>query len=608
MIRNKMNKILAASAIVCAASVATQANAAEIDNVIDSVSIEGRAVSTTGTVINAPEGLNLRQGPSTSTPILRLLPNGTTFSILSTSNGWHKIEYNGIYGYVSATYVKTSTTGSSSNSDIAMSATGKVHTGEGIGLNLRQNPSTSSSIVTVMPENATVTIVAKNGSWYKVNYNGKTGYAHGDYITLNSSSNNNNSSSNSGTSSNNGDVAMSATGKVYTGEGVGLNLRQSPSTSSSIVTVMPENATVTIVAKNGSWYKVNYNGKTGYAHGDYITLNSSSNNNNSSSNSGTSSNNGDVAMSATGKVYTGEGVGLNLRQSPSTSSSIVTVMPENATVTITAKNGAWYKVNYNGKTGYAHGDYITLNSNSNNNSSNSGTSSNNGDVAFSSAGYVGDTDNQGLNLRKSPSTSASVITVIPQGATVTITAKNGTWYKVNYNGNTGYVAASYIVLGEKPTNTPSADVQGTYEKVLAAMKAQIGSPYVWGGSGEYITYDSIATLKKRFPNEAAQGWYDAIDSRFYNAGYRAFDCSGLMQWGFAQAGVSISRTTYTQVNDGIGVSKSEAQPGDLLITNSQGHVGMYIGNNQWIESPTVGGYVRISTVNWNHIGYVRRVL
>ena len=520
MIRNKMNKILAASAIVCAASVATQANAAEIDNVIDSVSIEGRAVSTTGTVINAPEGLNLRQGPSTSTPILRLLPNGTTFSILSTSNGWHKIEYNGIYGYVSATYVKTSTTGSSSNSDIAMSATGKVHTGEGIGLNLRQNPSTSSSIVTVMPENATVTIVAKNGSWYKVNYNGKTGYAHGDYITLNSSSNNNNSSSNSGTSSNNGDVAMSATGKVYTGEGVGLNLRQSPSTSSSIVTVMPENATVTI----------------------------------------------------------------------------------------TAKNGAWYKVNYNGKTGYAHGDYITLNSNSNNNSSNSGTSSNNGDVAFSSAGYVGDTDNQGLNLRKSPSTSASVITVIPQGATVTITAKNGTWYKVNYNGNTGYVAASYIVLGEKPTNTPSADVQGTYEKVLAAMKAQIGSPYVWGGSGEYITYDSIATLKKRFPNEAAQGWYDAIDSRFYNAGYRAFDCSGLMQWGFAQAGVSISRTTYTQVNDGIGVSKSEAQPGDLLITNSQGHVGMYIGNNQWIESPTVGGYVRISTVNWNHIGYVRRVL
>ena len=590
MIKNKVNKILAASAIICATSIATQVHAAEIENNTEVANIQSRAVTTVGTVINAPNGLNLRKSASTNSSVLKVLSNGTKVNVLSTSNGWHRVEHNGVYGYVYASYIKTST---SSSSDVTMSATGKVKTNDGDGLNLRQSASTSSSIITVIPENATVTITAKNGSWYKVSYNGKTGYAHSNYITLNSSS------------SSNSDVTMSATGKVKTNDGVGVNLRKSTSTSSSIITVIPENATVTITAKNGSWYKVSYNGKTGYAHSNYITLNSSSNNN-SSSNTG----NGDVTTSGTGRVKTNSGVGLNLRQSASTSSSIVGVIPENATVTITAKNGSWYKVSYNGKTGYAHSDYIVMNSNSNNTNSgsNSNNTSNSGDVAFSSAGYVGNTNNEGLNLRKSPSTSASVITVIPQGATVTITAKNGTWYKVNYNGNTGYVASSYIVLGEKPSNTPSEDVQGTYEKVLAAMKAQIGNPYVWGGSGEYITDASIATLKSKFPNEAAKGWYDKIDRKFYNAGYRAFDCSGLMQWGFAQAGVSISRTTYTQVNDGYGVSKSEAQPGDLLITNSQGHVGMYIGNNQWIESPSVGNYIRIRTVNWNNIGYVRRVL
>ena len=514
MIKNKVNKILAASAIICATSIATQVHAAEIENNTEVANIQSRAVTTVGTVINAPNGLNLRKSASTNSSVLKVLSNGTKVNVLSTSNGWHRVEHNGVYGYVYASYIKTST---SSSSDVTMSATGKVKTNDGVGVNLRKSTSTSSSIITVIPENATVTITAKNGSWYKVSYNGKTGYAHSNYITLNSSSNNN-SSSNTG----NGDVTTSGTGRVKTNSGVGLNLRQSASTSSSIVGVIPENATVTITAKNGSWYKVSYNGKTGYAHSDYIVMNSNSNNTNSGSNS--------------------------------------------------------------------------------NNTSNSG------DVAFSSDGYVGNTNNEGLNLRKSPSTSASVITVIPQGATVTITAKNGTWYKVNYNGNTGYVASSYIVLGEKPSNTPSEDVQGTYEKVLAAMKAQIGNPYVWGGSGEYITDASIATLKSKFPNEAAKGWYDKIDRKFYNAGYRAFDCSGLMQWGFAQAGVSISRTTYTQVNDGYGVSKSEAQPGDLLITNSQGHVGMYIGNNQWIESPSVGNYIRIRTVNWNNIGYVRRVL
>ena len=87
-----------------------------------------------------------------------------------------------------------------------------------------------------------------------------------------------------------------------------------------------------------------------------------------------------------------------------------------------------------------------------------------------------------------------------------------------------------------------------------------------------------------------------------------FDCSGLMQWGFKQGGVSIGRTTYDQARNGVGVSVKNAQPGDLLLYSDKSHVGMYIGNGQWIESPNSRSVVRITNVPWSKIGIARRVL
>ena len=87
-----------------------------------------------------------------------------------------------------------------------------------------------------------------------------------------------------------------------------------------------------------------------------------------------------------------------------------------------------------------------------------------------------------------------------------------------------------------------------------------------------------------------------------------FDCSGFMQWGFNKANISIGRTTYDQIKSGVEVSLDDVQPGDLLFYSNLGHVGMYIGNGQWIESPNHGKTVRITNVPWSSIGRARRVL
>lgn len=80
-------------------------------------------------------------------------------------------------------------------------------------------------------------------------------------------------------------------------------------------------------------------------------------------------------------------------------------------------------------------------------------------------------------------------------------------------------------------------------------------------------------------------------------GPSAFDCSGFTSYVFRNAaGVEISRTTYSQVGVGQEVSYNELQPGDLVFTYGLDHVGIYVGNGQYIHAPYPGESVKVSPV------------
>lgn len=99
-------------------------------------------------------------------------------------------------------------------------------------------------------------------------------------------------------------------------------------------------------------------------------------------------------------------------------------------------------------------------------------------------------------------------------------------------------------------------------RAIAAAMSQLGVPYRWGGS-------SPAT---------------------------GFDCSGLVQWAYGQAGVRISRTTYTLWADTQRISIDQLQPGDLVFFSSLGHMGMYIGGGQMVHAPRTGKTVEVVSV------------
>jgi hypothetical protein len=115
---------------------------------------------------------------------------------------------------------------------------------------------------------------------------------------------------------------------------------------------------------------------------------------------------------------------------------------------------------------------------------------------------------------------------------------------------------------------------GDVAAVIAAAKAQIGQPYSWGGGN-------------------ADGPSFGIGK---GAGTKGFDCSGLTLYAYSKAGVKLGRTTYAQMDQGKKVdSIAKALPGDLVFWD--GHVAMYLGNNQVIHAPRTGQNVKIVPVN-----------
>ncbi|AOY54126.1 C40 family peptidase [Clostridium perfringens] len=496
-------------------------------------------------------------------------------------------------------------------------------------LRIRKSPSTSSDVIGYLTNGEIFNIDGKEGSWYKINANGKVGYIHGDYVK--EVSGNSNSSSNNSGSNSNLDTSLAGKKGTVVNVSTSLRVRQSPSTSSSVVGSLRGGQTFEIKGKSGSWYYINANGLTGYIHGDYVQVgeNSSNNGGQSSGNNGQSSENNsgmDTSLAGkTGKVVN-VSTSLRIRQSPSTSSSVVGSLSAGQTFKINGKNGAWYNIDAQGTKGHVHGDYVQVlsgneGSNSGSNNNQSGSENNNLDESYNGkAGKVVNVTTN-LRLRSQPSTSSSVLAYLLPNERFTLQGKTSSgWFKVNYNGKIGYLHEDYVKIvssdegangntgGSQNGSTSGGQVnQSKYEQVLSIMKSQIGSPYIYGGAGETLTSSLLSSLRRTFPDHAARGFYD-IPSNYLNGNYRAFDCSGLMQWSFRQAGISLGRTTWDQINNGYEVSPSNAKPGDLLFFSNLGHVGMYIGNGQWIEAPNKGKFVSITSVPWSKIGRARRVL
>ena len=384
-------------------------------------------------------------------------------------------------------------------------------------LNLRSEPSTDSTVITCVPKGTVVLVAGSSDGWYKVWYQGNEGYMSADYLSFTYSA-----------------KETFGTGTV---KGTGVRVRSGPSTGYSILGAVNTGKTLTVTGVSGNWYRVDYNGSIGYVCADYITV---SYGGGSTSKTSAPPVTTDSSVKGTG-IITGDYV--RMRSGPSTSYSILGSYNTGTKMTVTGASGDWYAVTYNGMKGYVYKQYLHMTD---------GTS------PVTAMDDTAAKTTAAVNMRSGPSTGYTSQRVLSAGTSVTITGKTGDWYRVSYNGSTGYIYKTYLTTG-------GSSAAGA--KIVEEAKKYQGVRYVYGGASP-----------------------------------SGFDCSGFVYYVYGQCGYSITRTATDQNSVGSYVSRSDLAPGDIIIfydsaIRSIGHAGIYIGDNQFIHASSGSGKIIISSLS-----------
>jgi cell wall-associated NlpC family hydrolase len=268
-----------------------------------------------------------------------------------------------------------------------------------------------------------------------------------------------------------------------------------------------------------------------------------------------------VAAPAVGTVTTSA---LNLRTGPGTGYAVITTLSYGTQGTVLGQSNGWYNIQTTHGTGWVSGTYFSVGA---------AAPTAPAPAPASGTGYV---TISALNMRTGPGTGYGVIAVLGYGTQGTIVGQANGWYNIQTTVGTGWVIGTYFSVGgapapAAPAPAPAPPAPAPASNVAAIAWQYVGYPYVYGAAGP-----------------------------------GAFDCSGFTQYVYARAGMSITRTTYTQYNTPgtrIG-SYAGLQSGDLMFfANTAGpgitHVGIYVGNGQMIHAGTPATGVEVTNINYS---------
>lgn len=254
---------------------------------------------------------------------------------------------------------------------------------------------------------------------------------------------------------------------------------------------------------------------------------------------------------------------VNFRQEPSTESTVLDKLYNGTRVAVLDQIDDWYQVAYDGDVGYMSAEYVETQP-----------------IMNISCGGAKVTTAV-LNLRSGPGTENDIVAKLAGGSVAKIIGINNGWFKVQYAGDTGYISPDYVEVtayaggyGKTSSGSSSSSAAarssgtstaatGTRQEIIDYAATLLGCKYVYGGTST-----------------------------------SGFDCSGFTMYVFNKFGISLSHSSSTQYSNSVHISKSELQVGDLVFFSQKkgsskvGHVGIYVGDNEFIHAASPGKGVR----------------
>lgn len=388
----------------------------------------------------------------------------------------------------------------------------------------------------------------------------------------------------------------------------GLILRSSASKESTQITTLSDKTEVEILQEEGEWYKVVYNNNEGYLFKEYVTKVEEEGQSNKTENE----------EQTTSQVQTN----INVYKIPLITSTIIDEIQANETIEIIKQITNWSYI----KSGEIEGWVRTAKIQ---NEELPETNPEQPEVPTEpenpvatepetpvepdvetpeetiiniSKGYV---NVDYANVRKEATTSSDIVTTLTKGTSFTIVAETEEWYKLQYMGIDEIVYDGYI-FKELVSLTPVTTSRGTSNvREETSMQEEVNETQTQEQVEETSTQDEENTTA-----EVAQV-SSVVEYAKQYLGYpyvyggtkpeTGFDCTGFTYYIYNACGYSLSRSCSVQAQSGVAVSRGELQPGDLLLFNntsdgSIGHVGIYIGNGQFIHAANPRRGVVIDTI------------
>ena len=449
-------------------------------------------------------------------------------------------------------------------------------------------------------------------------------------------------------------TSLASTGTVTASA---LKLRKEPNTSADVITSIYEDSSVEILEENGEWFKVKYDGETGYVASKFIKKGSSTTKTeNKTTNTATNTTtekektNTTTATTNTTKEttttekkeepkaepkttkITGDGNVVvkdsYLRSMPSLIAKPVTQVSKGKIVELGSKIGNWQKVTEGDVTGWIPtsklGSEVIIEEPVEETATETKTEEKAEEKkeekkeetkttekkdtttetkkeetkTSSSTGKKGIVTVETARVRESGSLKAEVIGSLDKDDEVTIEAEEGDWYKVSGSGITsGYVSKSLIkvsgvtsrgsndrdtsLIGEEPAKEETNKVEEQAPVATAAPAPSAQGAAVIEFAKQYLGYPYVAAGKN--PSTG-------------------FDCSGFTQYVFSNFGISLGGSAASQTGNGTEVARANLQTGDLVLFYDDGytkvgHAGIYISDGNFIHAANPKRGVVIDNLN-----------